>query len=110
MIDSRLDAGHAQSNGSAPLYPGRSPGRNRNSRFHEILDEGDRQRLVQRELDRAFGYLEPRELVLEHFDSRTGREQAAVIVERGGPDDDAGASERGHAVADDFRRVPPPRP
>jgi hypothetical protein len=47
----------------------------RDPRLHQFLNQCPRQSFVHGELDRALRYLQSRQLVLEFFDHRRGREQ-----------------------------------
>src|SRR5438876_12245573 len=74
-------------------------------RLDDPLDERNGQRLVERELHRAFGCSEAGQFVLELHDNGPTWKQADVIGEGGIPDDHAIAGECRNLVADDFCRI-----
>src|SRR5215470_7261219 len=72
----------------------------RDSRFHDFLNEADRQWLVQREVDGPFGLGEVFQFSLKSFDDRSRREQAAMVGKRCIPHEHLFALESGNPVAD----------
>lgn len=72
------------------------------ARFHQFLDQCDRQRLFDGEVDGPFGCGEVLKLGFELFDYGSGWEQAAVIGKRGEPDEHSFILECRNSVADDF--------
>ena len=76
----------------------------REARLYQLLDEGDGQRLVYREVDGPFGRGEALELVFKLFDHRGCGKQTAVVGKRSEPHQHAIVSEGRHAIADGFGR------
>jgi len=70
--------------------------------FDDFSDEGGGEGPGGGELDGAFGDGEGLQVVLKHFYDAGGGEEAAVVFERGEPDDDFVVFERGHFIADGF--------
>ena len=70
------------------------------SRLHHLLNQRDRQRPVERKVDRSFGCGVAFEFVFEHLDHRSGGKQAAVIGKCGVPNQDFPELECGNTIAD----------
>jgi hypothetical protein len=67
-----------------------------------FFDECSWQRLVDGELDGAFGEGIGLQVVFEEFDDPAGGKEAAMLGEGGEPDDDFAVTEGGDFVADGF--------
>jgi len=72
------------------------------ARFHKLLYQCSRQRLIDGEVDGSFGGAKAFEFGFELFDYGSSGEQAAVIGKRGVPHQHSFILESRNSVADDF--------